>query len=87
LLTFYFYCYYYIKRSNMLAFAHTGITLSAAVLVAPGDSDGSYLLHKLRGTQGEVGGGGLRMPYGALPLQQGQINLVQQWIEQGAPDN
>ena len=57
------------------------------MLVTPGDSDGSYLLHKLRGTQGEVGGGGLRMPYGASPLQQSQINLIQQWIEQGAPDN
>ena len=62
-------------------------TQSPLMLVAPGDSDGSYLLNKLRGTQGEVGGGGLRMPYGASPLQQSQINLIQQWIEQGAPDN
>ena len=62
-------------------------TQSPLMLVTSGDSDGSYLLHKLRGTQGEVGGSGLRMPYGASPLQQSQINLIQQWIEQGAPDN
>jgi len=62
-------------------------TQSPLMLVAPGDSDGSYLLNKLQGTQGQVGGSGLRMPYGAPPLQQSQINLVQQWIEQGAPDN
>lgn len=62
-------------------------TQSPLMLVTPGDSDGSYLLHKLRGTQGEVGGSGLRMPYGAPSLQQGQIDLILKWIEQGAPDN
>lgn len=62
-------------------------TQSPLMLVAPGDSDSSYLLHKLRNTQGQIGGSGLRMPYGNSPLPQGQINLIQQWIEQGAPDN
>lgn len=62
-------------------------TQSLLRLVTPGDSDGSYLLNKLRGTQWEVGGSGLRMPYGAPPLQQSQINLIQRWIEQGALDN
>jgi len=62
-------------------------TQSPLMLVAPGNSDSSYLLNKLLNTQGQVGGSGLRMPYGNSPLQQGQINLIQQWIEQGAPDN
>ncbi|MFC1866259.1 hypothetical protein ACFLYB_06070 [Chloroflexota bacterium] len=56
-------------------------------LVAPRDSDGSYLLNKLRGTQLQVGGVGVVMPYGTSPLQPSLINMIQQWIEQGAPDN
>jgi len=66
---------------------NTQSTQSPLMLVAPGDSDSSYLLHKIQGTQGQVGGSGLRLPYGNSPLQQSHINLIQQWIEQGALDN
>jgi hypothetical protein len=55
--------------------------------VTPGAPEKSYLLSKLLGTQSQVGGSGSQMPYGASPLQQAQINLIQQWISQGAPDN
>lgn len=55
--------------------------------VAPGAPDKSYLLNKLLGTQGQVGGSGAQMPFGAAPLPQSQISLIQQWISQGAPNN
>ena len=60
---------------------------SSVVRVAPGNSEKSYLWHKLNGTQKNIGGTGLQMPYGAPPLQINQINMVQQWIGQGALDN
>lgn len=55
--------------------------------VAPGAPDKSYLLNKLLGTQGQVGGSGAQMPFGQPPLSQSQINSIQQWISQGAPDD
>lgn len=61
-------------------------TESPLMRVAPGAPDKSYLLNKLLGTQTQVGGSGAQMPFGA-PLPQNQINLIQQWISQGAPNN
>jgi len=58
--------------------------------VAPGAPEQSYLLHKLRGTHGSVGGTGARMPLpdnGAAPLSAVDEGLVKTWIEQGAPNN
>lgn len=55
-------------------------------LVEPGDPEKSYLLHKLRGTQRQVGGSGGRMPEGGS-LSQAKIRLIERWILQGAPDN
>jgi mono/diheme cytochrome c family protein len=55
-------------------------------LVVPGAPGESYLLNKLRGTQLQVGGSGSRMPYGATPLPDSQINLIEQWITAGAPN-
>ena len=55
--------------------------------VAPASPDKSYLIAKLSGTQGQVGGTGAQMPFGASPLPQAQINVIQQWIAQGAPNN
>ena len=52
--------------------------------VAPGDVDGSYLWHKLAGTHVDVGGSGDQMPKGAAPLSGDQIDLVAQWIGEGA---
>ena len=49
--------------------------------VLPGDADNSYLIHKLRGTQGEVGGSGERMPLGGAPLSEAEIALVAAWID------
>ncbi|MEZ4235203.1 MAG: c-type cytochrome domain-containing protein [Myxococcota bacterium] len=51
--------------------------------VRPGDPDGSYLWHKINGTQGSVGGAGGRMPPGGA-LSQAQLDLVETWIRDGA---
>jgi hypothetical protein len=47
--------------------------------VAPGDPDNSYLIQKLEGT-----GMNERMPFGGPYLQQGTIDVVRQWITDGA---
>jgi hypothetical protein len=60
---------------------------SALMRVAPGSPDKSYLINKLLGTQSQAGGSGSPMPFGASPLPQSQINLIQQWISQGAKNN
>ncbi|MCA9658110.1 MAG: hypothetical protein KC486_07185 [Myxococcales bacterium] len=54
-------------------------------LVEPNDPDNSYLLHKLKGTQGEVGGAGVQMPTGSA-LESGEIKLIEGWIAAGAPE-
>jgi mono/diheme cytochrome c family protein len=55
-----------------------------AVRVVPGDPNGSYLVQKLRG---DVGITGVRMPRGGPYLTDDQINLVIQWIQDGAKNN
>ena len=53
--------------------------------VTPGDPNNSYLVHKLEGTPGIVGG---RMPRGTGPfLTDGQMLVLRRWIEVGAPNN
>jgi hypothetical protein len=53
------------------------------MLIAPGDPEGSYLIHKLEGRTGIVG---LRMPRNGPPfLTDGQVRLIKRWIENGAP--
>ncbi len=47
--------------------------------VMPGDPDSSYLIQKLEGT-----GMGMQMPIGAPPLPQADINVIRQWITDGA---
>jgi hypothetical protein len=49
--------------------------------VAPGDANNSYLIHKLEGAAGIVG---QRMPAGLPPLPQSDINVIRQWIGDGA---
>ncbi len=49
--------------------------------VAPGDPDASYLVQKIEGRAAV----GERMPLGGPPLPQASIDLVRQWIAQGAP--
>lgn len=48
--------------------------------VAPSDPDNSYLIRKLEGTAA-VGG---RMPLGGTPLSQADIDVIRQWIVDGA---
>ena len=52
--------------------------------------DSSYLVHKIQGTQGTVGGSGARMPFGcsgAACLDNATINTIRNWILQGAQNN
>jgi hypothetical protein len=51
--------------------------------------DSSYLVHKIQGTQTSVGGSGVRMPFGCTSncLPEATINLIRNWILQGALNN
>ena len=55
----------------------------ALLRVAPADPDNSYLVQKLEGTAA-VGG---QMPLGGQPLAQSAIDVVRQWISDGAIDD
>lgn len=58
---------------------------AGAILVAPGDPDNSYLIHKVEGAQGIVG---VRMPRGAGPfLTAGQVSIIRRWIQLGAKND
>jgi mono/diheme cytochrome c family protein len=48
--------------------------------VKPSDPDNSYLVHKIEGTAAV----GARMPLGGPPLSAAEINLIRQWIAEGA---
>ena len=48
--------------------------------VAPGDPNNSYLIQKLEGTAGV----GERMPAGLPAVPQADINIIRQWITDGA---
>jgi hypothetical protein len=48
--------------------------------VDPGNPAGSYMLHKIEGTA-SVGG---RMPLGGPPLPQSTIDIIREWIQNGA---
>jgi len=57
-------------------------TESPSVLrVKPGDPDSSYIVQKLEGAAGIVGA---RMPYGGPYLPQSSIDVIRQWISDGA---
>lgn len=59
---------------------------AAANYVEPGDPDGSYLWHKLVGTQSTVpGGGGLTMPYGGQ-MCASELQAIYAWILAGASE-
>jgi hypothetical protein len=60
---------------------------SSLLRVRPSEPDSSYLVHKIQGTQGSVGGSGGQMPLGRTPLSQTQINIIRQWITDGAQNN
>lgn len=55
--------------------------------VQPFDSQASYLIHKLQGTQFNVGGQGSQMPLGALPFDDEVVQVIRDWIDEGAQNN
>ena len=55
--------------------------------IEPGQPNQSYLVHKIQGTQGTVGGTGAQMPLGRPPLSQANIDIIRAWIVDGAQDN
>jgi hypothetical protein len=57
---------------------------AGAILIVPGDPDGSYLVQKVEGQPGIIGG---RMPFNGPFLTAGQILILRRWIEIGAPRN
>jgi len=52
--------------------------------VEPGNPDASYLIDKLEGNQAA---GTSQMPFGGPPLDQATIDMIRQWITEGALDN
>ena len=59
-------------------------TQSELMLVVAGDVEGSYLYHKLVGSHLSVGGTGASMPYQRELLDEADIDVIAQWIAQGA---
>jgi hypothetical protein len=51
--------------------------------VKPGDPDNSYMVHKIEGASGILGG---QMPLNETPLPQATIAAIRQWITNGAPN-
>ena len=51
------------------------------LLVEPGNPDDSYLVHKIEGRSSITGG---RMPLGQPALPQSSIDMVREWITNGA---
>jgi len=62
----------------------TSIQQGSLLRVNPGDPDASYLIRKLEGGPGITGS---RMPQGGPFLSQATIDMIRQWISDGAPNN
>jgi len=59
--------------------------VSPNVRVVPGQPDDSYIIQKISSASPKFGN---RMPLDGPPfLSQNEIQLIRDWIEQGAPDN
>lgn len=56
---------------------------TALDLVAPGDAESSYLIHKIEGRPGIVGD---LMPPSGDPLTEAEIGAIRDWIAAGAPN-
>lgn len=54
--------------------------------IAPGNPDSSYVVLKLQGAAGAVGGVGTRMPLGG-ELTSAEIATIRAWVGAGAADN
>lgn len=61
----------------------TSLQVGSLNRVTPGDPDNSYLIQKLEGSAAV----GSRMPQGGPFLDQATINMVRQWIADGAMNN
>ncbi len=59
------------------------VEVPALMRVQPGNPDASYLIQKLEGTAAV----GARMPLNAPPLPQSTIDVIRQWIVDGAPNS
>jgi mono/diheme cytochrome c family protein len=70
--------------TNLVGVKSTESSLSRVQAGAP---DQSYLMNKLQGTQVQAGGQGAQMPLNGAPLSSAQIELIRQWISQGALNN
>lgn len=53
-------------------------------LVRPGDAENSYLVHKLEGREGITG---KQMPLDGTPLTAADIDVIKQWINNGAKEH
>jgi hypothetical protein len=60
------------------------IQLPSMMRVKPGATNASYLWHKIDGTQLQVGGSGMIMPY-TFPLNGDERAIFERWITAGAP--
>lgn len=60
---------------------------SSLFRIKPSEPDLSYLIHKIQGTQGSVGGSGSQMPLGGTALSQETIDMLRAWVAKGAPNN
>jgi methionine-rich copper-binding protein CopC len=58
------------------------VEVAGVLRVDPGMPDQSYIVMKLEGAAGIVGG---QMPLGEAPLPQSTIDVIRQWIGAGAP--
>lgn len=56
---------------------------SKLLRIDPGKPEESYLIHKLEGSHIQVGGTGEQMPT-TEPLDKALINVIRQWISEGA---
>lgn len=54
-------------------------------LVSPGSTADSYIWHKVHDTHLSVGGTGDRMPLDVAPLTPDEMQLLADWITDGAP--
>jgi hypothetical protein len=76
--------------ANLVGASGTGVPsleVPELLRVDPGNSAGSYLINKVEGTDQQVGGPGTRMPLGLPPLPDSTIQVMRDWIDQGALDN
>ena len=74
-------CHSQDKRKGGLSLATYGDVLDGGkdgAVVRPGRSAGSLMIDRVKGVSGD------RMPLDELPLSDGQIALLQRWIDQGA---